>query len=87
MTDTFKQDIADITEYYLARSDMFALIESAIEWFEEGDNDERMWRCLIEYQLIKDATDEIFNAFSYDTLCTLVGVFGGKIVIAGNLDE
>lgn len=87
MTDTFKQDIADIIEYYNARADMFGYLEDAISWFEQGHNEERMWRCLIEHQLMKDITNEMFNAFNYDTLCTLVGVFGGKIVIAGNLDE
>ena len=87
MTDTFKQDISNIIDYYNARADMFALLESAIDWFEEGHDEERMWRCLFEHQLIKDATKEMFDAFSYDTLSILVGAFGVKLVIVGTPDE
>ena len=87
MTATFKQDINDIIEYYNARADVFCYLEDAIGWFEKGHNEDRMWRCLFEHQLMKARTEEMFDAFSYDTLSLLVGAFGVKLIIAGNLDE
>jgi hypothetical protein len=87
MTETFKQDINDIIEYYNARADMFCFLEDAIDWFEQGHNEDRMWRSLFEHQLMKDATKEMFDAFSYDTLSLLVGAFGVKLVIVGTPDE
>jgi hypothetical protein len=87
MTDTFKQDISDIIDYYNARADMFELLERAIEWFDEGHDEQRMWRCLFEHQLLKDQTKELFSAFSYDTLSTLVGAYGVKLIIVSTPDE
>lgn len=87
MTDTFKQDIVDITNYYDYRAEMFMSLENAVIYFEDGDNDQLMWNYLFEYAMLNDATKEMFDAFSYDTLSLLVGAFGGKIIIAGNLDE
>jgi len=88
MTDKLKQDIADITEYYIARADMFVLLEQAILWFDEGGNeDSRMWHCLFEHQLLNDHTKELFHSFSYDTLSMFVGVFGAKLFIVGKADE
>lgn len=87
MTDTFKQDIVDITNYYDYRAEMFMSLENAVIYFEDGDNDQLMWNYLIEYAMLKEATKEMFDAFSYDTLSLLIGSFGGKIIIAGNLDE
>lgn len=87
MTDTFKQDINDIIEYYNARADMFCYLEDAVSWFEQGHNEERMWRCLFEHQRRKDEAKEMFGAFSYDTLSMFVGVFGAKLFIVGKADE
>ncbi len=87
MTTTFKQDIVDIVNYYDCRAEMFVQIERALDWFEKSDNEQRMWNHLFEYALLNEATKEMFDAFSYDTLSLLVGSFGGKIIIAGNLDE
>lgn len=87
MTDTFKQDIVDITNYYDYRAEMFMSLENAVIYFEDGDNDQLMWNYLFEYAMLNEATKEMFDAFSYDTLSLLIGSFGGKIIIAGNLDE
>jgi len=87
MTDTFKQDIVDITNYYDYRAEMFMSLENAVIYFEDGDNDQLMWNYLIEYAVLKEATKEMFDAFSYDTLSTLVGSFGANLFIIGIADE
>lgn len=87
MTDTFKQDIVDIVNYYDCRTEMFLQIERALEYFENSDNEQRMWNHLFEYALLNEATKEMFDAFSYDTLSLLVGAFGVKLIIAGTPDE
>ena len=87
MTDTFQQDIVDIINYYDYRAEMFMSLQNAVVCFEDGDNDQFMWNYLFEYAKLNEATKEMFDAFSYDTLSILVGSFGGKIIIAGNLDE
>ena len=87
MTDTFRKDIVDIVNYYDYRAQMFMEIEQALDYFNNSDNEQRMWIHLFEYAMLKEATNEMFNAFSYDTLCNLIGVFGGKIIIAGDFDE
>jgi len=87
MTDTFKQDIVDIIDYYSARAEMFEQLADAIHWFEKDQTEDRMWRCLFEHQLRKDETEEMFDAFSHDTLSVLVGAFGVKLIINGTLDE
>ena len=87
MTDTFKQDIVDIVNYYDFRTEMFMQLEQALEYFEKSDNEQRMWNHLFEYALLKDAAKEMFDAFSYDTLSMCVGVFGAKLFIVGKADE
>ena len=87
MTDTFKQDIVDITNYYDYRAEMFMSLENAVIYFEDGDNDQMMWNYLIKYAMLKEATKEMFDAFSYDTLSIIVGSFGVKLIIVGTLDE
>jgi hypothetical protein len=87
MTDTLKQDIVDIVNYYDYRAQMFMEIEQALDLFENTDNEQRMWVHLFEYAMLKEATKEVLNAFSYDTLATLVGAFGVKLIIVGSPDE
>ena len=87
MTDTFQQDLVDITNYYDYRAEMFMSLQNAVIYFEDGDNNQMMWSYLFEYAMLNEATKEMFDAFSYDTLSILVGSFGSKIIIAGNLDE
>ena len=87
MTDTFQQGLVDITNYYDYRAEMFMSLQNAAIYFEDGDNNQMMWSYLFEYAMLNEATKEMFDAFSYDTLSILVGSFGGKIIIAGNLDE
>ena len=87
MTDTFEKDIVDIVNYYDCRAQMFMEIEQALDYFNNSDNEQRMWIHLFEYAMLNEATKDMFDAFSYDTLSLLIGSFGGKIIIAGNLDE
>lgn len=87
MTDTFKQDIVDITNYYDHRAEMFMSLENAVIYFEDGDDDQRMWFHLFEYTMLKDATREMFDAFSYDTLSILVGSFGVNLIIVSTPHE
>jgi len=87
MTDTFQQDLVDITNYYDYRAEMFMSLQNAVIYFEDGDNDQMMWSYLFEYAMLNEATKEMFDAFSYDTLSLLVGAFGVKLVIVGTPDE
>lgn len=87
MTQTFKQDIDDIISYYDCRAEMFIQLDSALDYFENSGNEQIMWSHLFDYAMLKDATKEMFDAFSYDTLSLLVGAFGVKLVIVGTPDE
>lgn len=87
MTETFEKDIVDIVNYYDYRAQMFMEIEQALDYFNNSDNEQRMWIHLFEYAMLNEATKEMFDAFSYDTLSLLVGSFGGKLIIVGTPDE
>ena len=74
-------DYAEVCAYYDCRAEQFASLQEAHRLFESKGSEQDMWFSLIEYAVLREAADNLFNKMSDDTITVLVQRHGVRMIV------